>query len=463
MKPYFELLGEVKHLSEEQIEQLYQRYLAGEKTSDLIAEYKIPVAVRSLLTVLPPLLDKQLKCPYCNLPMWAKRYAKGTPASLRPAFKCVRCEHRSVPVGQYRRHSHCTCTACYQVRQQEVAAQAERDREQLLKRYSPGGPPVAYASLGFVQKLALLALLEGFKPGNDSIAPLEGANRNESLAPSAATAEELLKNLYEAGVLRVDADSDIQAFDPGADYRIRRFCAVRWLPNVALDAGMRCPCDELYGALYQELSGVVPANWKSELYALIFSLAREESLSYIRVLAEEVDLVFSAASRGEAVIAQLLQDFAVSEIYYFAKLAVKNAAHFFATGNSKGRTHASNTIPGYILSTAQHALAEGWRRPSYRDSRVTKSALHRLLYDVVLKDSSAGFAKSPGVYWRDELLPRFFATSTGYEAGQPSAHLFCRECDSCNIDVWMDKVMLQTTCYDCATVSRFQAVYEVED
>lgn len=463
MKPYFELLGEVKHLSEEQIEQLYQRYLAGEKTSDLIAEYKIPVAVRSLLTVLPPLLDKQLKCPYCNLPMWAKRYAKGTPASLRPAFKCVRCEHRSVPVGQYRRHSHCTCTACYQVRQQEVAAQAERDREQLLKRYSPGGPPVAYASLGFVQKLALLALLEGFKPGNDSIAPLEGANRNESLAPSAATAEELLKNLYEAGVLRVDADSDIQAFDPGADYRIRRFCAVRSLPNVALDAGMRCPCDELYGALYQELSGVVPANWKSELYALMFSLAREESLSYIRVLAEEVDLVFSAASRGEAVIAQLLQDFAVSEIYYFAKLAVKNAAHFFATGNSKGRTHASNTIPGYILSTAQHALAEGWRRPSYRDSRVTKSALHRLLYDVVLKDSSAGFAKSPGVYWRDELLPRFFATSTGYEAGQPSAHLFCRECDSCNIDVWMDKVMLQTTCYDCATVSRFQAVYEVED
>lgn len=144
-----------------------------------------------------------------------------------------------------------------------------------------------------------------------------------------------MKNLYEAGVLRVDADSDIQAFDPGADYRIRRFCAVRWLPNVALDAGMRCPCDELYGALYQELSGVVPANWKSELYALIFSLAREESLSYIRVLAEEVDLVFSAASRGEAVIAQLLQDFAVSEIYYFAKLAVKNAAHFLPPATPK--------------------------------------------------------------------------------------------------------------------------------
>lgn len=231
-------------------------------------------------------------------------------------------------------------------------------REQLLSVTRRAGRRWPYASLGFVQKLALLALLEGFKPGNDSIAPLGG--RTATAWPPAQRPPGTSMRLGYCGW----TPTRISRRSIRADYRIRRFCAVRWLPNVALDAGMRCPCDELYGALYQELSGVVPANWKSELYALMFSLAREESLSYIRVLAEEVDLVFSAASRGEAVIAQLLQDFAVSEIYYFAKLAVKNAAHFFATGNSKGRTHASNTIPGYILSTAQHALAEGWRRPA---------------------------------------------------------------------------------------------------
>ena len=160
MNQYFELLAEVRHLDEEAIEHLYQRYLAGEKTSDLLAEYKISKTVRSLLKVLPPLLSKDLKCPYCDLPMWSRRHARGTPASQRPTYQCVRCEHRHLPLGHYGRRSSCKCTRCYQAHQQELATQAVRDREALLKHYPLESQPIAYASLGFVQKLTLLALLE---------------------------------------------------------------------------------------------------------------------------------------------------------------------------------------------------------------------------------------------------------------------------------------------------------------
>ena len=460
MNQYFELLAEVRHLDEDAIEDLYQRYLAGEKTSDLLVEYKIPATVRSLLKVLPPLLSKDLKCPYCDLPMWARRHARGTPASQRPTYQCVRCEHRHLPLGHYGRRSSCNCTRCYQAHQQELAAQAGRDREALLKHYPLDGQPVAYARLGFVQKLTLLALLEGGEPACDSIAPLDAPTRNEPLASSAESAEDLLRSLYESGILRVDASSDIKAFERTADYRIQHYGAVRWQPNLALAAGSPSTCEALYQALYQDLSGSVAHACKAELHGLLFSLARAESLSYIRVLASEVDFHFSAEHKAEWVLGQLLQDFSVSEIHYFAKLAVKNAVHFYATGNAKGKSHAVNTIPNRMLNTAQRALEEGWRKPVSRDARVPRSALHRLLYDVVLKDSSAGYTKAPGRYWKEELLPRFFSLATEDESGMV---LFCRECDSTNVDLRMDKVQVETLCYDCGTLSRYQAFYELID
>src|SRR4051812_17016953 len=99
MKQYFEWAQEIRHLSEEQVEALYQRYLNGEKTADLIAEYKLADTVRSVLKVLPPIVSADLRCPYCDLPMWMRRPARGAPVSLRSAYKCVNCEHQYFTAG----------------------------------------------------------------------------------------------------------------------------------------------------------------------------------------------------------------------------------------------------------------------------------------------------------------------------------------------------------------------------
>ncbi|WP_424800306.1 hypothetical protein [Pseudomonas sp.] len=464
MHQYFERAQEIAHLSDDQIEQIYQRYLDGEKSAALLVEYQIPATVRSLLKVLPPIVSQDLMCPYCDLPMWVRRHARGTSVSQRHPFKCVRCEHRYSASARHGRRTVCTCQACFQAHQQQLAAQAELDRRELESRYAMPCVAVPYSALGFVQKLTLLALLDD---GNGShpewIAPLNAPSRSEHLAPTVEASEERLKSLHEAGVLTVATSSDIKAFDRTEGCSISDYSAVRWQPNVALDGVARCNRESLYLALYQELSGDVQAAWKSELYGLIFDLAREESLQYIHVLANEVSFTFTAQARAETVVGQLLQDFSVSQLYYFARLAVKNAAHFYATGNSKGRNHASNTIPRNMLGTAQDALTRNWRKNAHRDSRVPQSALHRLLYDVVLKDSGAGFSKSPGMYWRDELVPQFFSGAAFDCDLLGHLKLFCRECDSSNIDASMDKLILKTMCYDCATVSKFRAFEELPD
>lgn len=53
------------HLSVEQVESIYQRYLEGEKVRDLFTEFYIKTNVNSLLPLLPHLERKDLTCPHC--------------------------------------------------------------------------------------------------------------------------------------------------------------------------------------------------------------------------------------------------------------------------------------------------------------------------------------------------------------------------------------------------------------
>ena len=52
---------ELQHLSSEKIEELYARYLAGEKNKDLTKEFGIDVHENKLLSLFPPVIhqDKQ--------------------------------------------------------------------------------------------------------------------------------------------------------------------------------------------------------------------------------------------------------------------------------------------------------------------------------------------------------------------------------------------------------------------
>lgn len=464
MKQYFEWAQEIRHLSEEQVEQLYQRYLNGEKAAQLILEFKLPSTVRSVLKVLPPVVSAEFKCPYCELPMWTHRPARGASGSRQIAYKCVSCEHQYFTASNSNWRTLCGCEPCSLLREQQLADQVERDRSELHALYGIQCSPVPYASLGFLHKLVLLAMMDhGSRGRGERIAPFDAGLREESLAPTDEYSEELVKSLHEAGALLVDATSDIRAFKRSDGFKISDYSAVHWQANVSLEDGVRSAPHTLYLALYEELAGPIQSEWKRELYALIFRLAQDESIQYIRLQANEVDMTFTAEASAKSVIGQLLQNFSVSQIYYFARVAVKDAARFWASGKSKGRPHASNTIPANMLSTAQSALAKNWRRESYRDTRVPQSALNRLLYDVVLKDSGAGFSKSPGIFWRDEFVPRFLAGSRVSEVQPSYPHLFCRECDSPNIDVSMNKQTLRTTCYDCATISKFRAYEELPD
>ncbi len=63
-----ELAEEVKHLSPEELEELYDRYISGERNQDLIEEYGIDAHPNKLVSLFPPLMHESLECIYCALP-----------------------------------------------------------------------------------------------------------------------------------------------------------------------------------------------------------------------------------------------------------------------------------------------------------------------------------------------------------------------------------------------------------
>lgn len=92
------------HLSPEKIEEVYQRYLQGEKTAELLKEYDIKTKLNSLVKLLPPLVRNDLVCPFCSATALQRRPAKsGSP----PLPGCIGCAHVYV-TGNDR----CGCTGC---------------------------------------------------------------------------------------------------------------------------------------------------------------------------------------------------------------------------------------------------------------------------------------------------------------------------------------------------------------
>lgn len=93
MKPFVN--EKIAHLSEEQLTALIDRYYTNEKISDLLDEYKINVRPGELANLLPPIINNDIICPYCNIEMWTDRFSRSSYKKSAAAY-CPMCKHRAI-------------------------------------------------------------------------------------------------------------------------------------------------------------------------------------------------------------------------------------------------------------------------------------------------------------------------------------------------------------------------------
>ena len=448
------IADEIKHLSPNEIEELYQKYLEGEKNSVLVKDYKIDINPNKLIKILPPKKLDDTLCPYCGIPMFVKRKRKSYTRFDVIPIECSSCNHKVFSEEFRYRHQQCECKNCVIKRRQQKIEEEKKKRKVIRDLYNiDDRNPIDYSDLTFSHKLVLLTL---FKMQTNeefgSILSLDDPSRTESLSPTELMDVECLEDLFSCGVVIIDPDSRIDAFVEDKGFKSPNINRVRWIPNVALDGVNRSRLDDVFDEIYNELKRGIKSEWEKDIHEILFRIPREEVLQYIHVKSDEIGVHFSAEKKTREIVNQLLHNFSVSEIYYFAKKSVEDAHIYYVKGRAKSKKHAANIIPNKMLSLGERALNEGWNTYKFsRDSRAPRSYISKVFYDFFLQDEDAVFYKSPGRYWEQELRPRWFCKNKGGREGE----LFCPNCKSEDLTFRMIDDYLEISCKDCGSLEKF--------
>lgn len=445
---------EISHLSSDEVEQLYHRYIQGEKNAVLVGEFNIDITPNKLIDVFPPQVLNDTLCPYCGTPMFHKRKSKSHSRWDDIIVRCFQCEHKVFFSDHSPSTQQCNCGKCVTLRWQEKLNEEKIRRDMIRKEFSfSDRKPIAYSELEFFQKLILLTLMRMHTDEDfEYILSLDSLSKTEFLSPTDKMDIECLNSLFSAMVIVVDPESPLYAFSEEIEDNSFDLRKTRWLPNVTIDTFERASLQELYNEIYNELENGVQAQWESDVFSTIYKIATEEVLQYIHVRADELNVYFTAENKTREIVKELLHRFSVSEIYYFVKKSVEDAHIFYSKGYAKSKKHAANIIPNKMLSLGERATGEGWEPYRYtRDSRAPRSYVSQIFYDFVLKDQSSGFTKSPGKYWAKELYPKYFSERNILI----NDDVQCPECGSFDVTIKMLDSALEVNCQGCGVISSF--------
>lgn len=453
----FESAKKLAHLSPEEIERLYERYINGEKSEYLVILYGIDVKPRYLYAIFPPVRLEYITCPKCNIPMYAKRRSKSQVGDHAPSIKCETCEHREFdpkdPLIQ-----KCYCSHCKKSRLKADKANERTTRKNI--RYSQGSGrhfTLAYDRVSILHKIVLLSWgrLQGFPLDHKPhlLLPLEKGACKTRLVPTDDLAQELVTGLRDSHVI-IAPDTPIALFSQGGNHSEESVGNSRWQVNISLEGNARATLSEILEAIAEEFSHGIKPAWKSSIEDLIFRLATETVMQHILIWSEKYSVRFAALPSTREVVGELLSNFSVAEILYFANLAVEKAHLLYVSGKIADKRHAGNTIPQKILSLGQRSLKGNWDRYAYsRDVSAPQSKMSEILYSEVFKNPEADFYKCPRLHW-DEVVSM---KHTERLLDRKSGSLWCTECNSWDVEACKTANGMNIECYNCGDVTSYRS------
>lgn len=383
---YWPMNEKMSHLSEAQINDLMDRYYAGEKATALLSEFQIQTTVSRLPSLFPPQVHEET-CIYCNdVHLISKRLGKTALSYRSNSPKCPQCGHED---GKY-----CNCSNCRDCR--EIAKRMEDEEKELAIEAAFGGPARSFAEvsqLTFKDAVYLLTVvrhsasedLEEVSPFGDSF-PL--------MAPTFDFRNEIVKNLYAKGIVRISPLSSPSAFifDDSFESVTSYYPAqVIW----ELLPGSNPASKKAY---LQELEAVVkasekwPSEWNLQMMEVALYLAKHECLEYFVFQLNERGYKLDAlGEKTHMTFEDLLVDYSIAQIFNLTWQAVRDVTDYNVK-NGIPNYRGKNNFIGAIKTKADKARAEGWEiRKSRRDFNCPATVMHSVLFNTFLQIGEAGF------------------------------------------------------------------------
>ena len=383
------LRKKLAHLTPEQVDDLVTRYYEGEKLASLIEAFNIDAKPAGLVHLLPPVVHKDLPCPYCpDKNLISKRPAR-TYAPRRPETPhCPGCGHRHA--------EWCLCKPC---RATADAARRESDKkkrqviEATYTREHALPPP---EDLTLQDAVFLMAIAR--HAATENLSTLKPYYEYAStLAPLPDCQHDIITHLYDRGLLAISSGSEINAFDfdeAVTDIKSHNPAWVLWAFLPGLDVEEK---REYLNRLKTLVSGGDwPDGWSRDVPTLWHSIVINECLQqFVLLLAERRDKQQSIDPKTRALFDALLVDFPPSRIFYLTWSAVKDTSDDMVKKYIPYRNRKAMSLKA-IERKADKAKAGRRTLPDFgRDKRCPQTILSATFFNDFLKLGNAAFEAVP--------------------------------------------------------------------
>jgi hypothetical protein len=380
------------HLSQAQVLELIDRYYKGESVRSLLDTYKVDLPASRLVLHFPPEQSVNMLCRYCSNPMERLRSSRYSSGSNRP-FSCLTCGHKS--------SGYCACANCRQAalaeRDTVAKAAAQAASEYNLRQFAEH-PPVSVESLGFRNSVNLLAVMRAMKLSGEQSCVGPALEAALPVCPTFEMIYRILSELYQRGALIPIAGPRDSVASVTHQIECGDLLSLQWALNCG-DFSIL----ELDSILSTRLGAQpVSATDIGEAQLLWTEIAGEECRQIMVYLWSERHIKLPSYEKVDDTISSLLQDFSVSEVYFFFWIGAARTSDAIAKGSTN-----SFQAPYYALQVARNKAAEVLqgkieRRRFNRNPRLTRSEISYVLFDTVLGIGEQGFTLRPNL----EIKPR---------------------------------------------------------
>lgn len=374
----------LSHLTQQQIDELINRYYAGENVRALIQEFGTNCPINQFTKLLPPLIDHSSQCAVCGSPMMKVRVSRSSHLLGAEPIRCSSCGHTGA--------EYCTCEFCKDQRQKQQLAHLEK-RRALVAEYCrvpnlENTHDLKVENLSLDMAVALLALVRtcGYMDKTNGHVLESFQNATIPFAPNGSYGDALRDFLLDSGLINISNHSRLDSFvfegDEITGYYPSR---VRWEflfgnPGILIQQIEECA-----------LLGTWPEEWKMEVLDQCWDLAFAECMEFYEHAARQRGLMVSGEQSIKAMLSNLLADFSVAQCYHIIYSGARAAADFMVRTKST-KPHASNYMIGACQRWADRARAESWDVSGYRRNfDLPRSMVSYVLHDVFTKMGERSF------------------------------------------------------------------------
>ncbi len=265
--------------------------------------------------------------------------------------------------------------------------------------------------LSYRKKIYLLTVFrvmtdEGF----DRIIPLSDKTEKYKLSPSIDMDINILDCLYTEGLLRVDPNSNIDAFIfENNECEGFSHAAVSWQLNIASKERV-LQLSDCYKLIYNELMEYFPTSPEDRdgAYGLTMNIALSEVEDYLLYKCKELGFIYCVGKRTIIYIYQLLNYFSVSKIYSIINQAI-DETHLVNSQSGLRSLNLGNYIAMKILEIGELAITDKTSLvDSPRIEQLQRSELSKVFYEFIHRGHDEGFFECPKKYWKKTLSSCYF-------------------------------------------------------